>query len=105
MRRGVVALAIAVSASASATDIDDVFLGRYYWGAEVDSFRPCGQSDSYWVSASSWVQAPLIGLVKTQTEEPYKPVFVKFRGHFLDEVRDGFAAEYDGLIRISEVLE
>jgi hypothetical protein len=105
MHRTAVALAIAVSVGASASDFDDVFSGRYYWGAEVDSFHPCGKGASYWVSASSWVQAPLIELVKTQTKEPYRPVFVKFRGHLLDEERDGFAADYDGLIRISEILE
>ena len=105
MRRIAVALAIAVSVTASASDFDDVFSGRYYWGAEVNSFHPCGEATSYWVSASSWVQAPLIELVKTQAKEPYQPVFVKFRGHLLDEVRDGFAADYDGLIRISEILE
>jgi hypothetical protein len=105
MRRTAAVLAVAVSMAASGSDCDELFSGLYYWGAEVNSFRPCGQAVSYWVSASSWVQAPLNELAKSQSAQPYQPVFVKFRGHLLDEVRDGFAADYDGLIRISEVLE
>lgn len=105
MPRMAAVLAVAVSMAASGSDCDEVFAGRYYWGAEVNAFRPCGQTVSYWVSASSWVQAPLIELVKTRSSQPYQPVFVRFRGHLLDEARDGFAADHDGLIRISEVLE
>ncbi len=105
MRRTAAAIAVAVSMAASGSDCDEVFAGRYYWGAEVNAFRPCGQAVSYWVSASSWVQAPLIELAETRSSQPYQPVFVKFRGHLLDEVRDGFAEDYDGLVRISEVLE
>jgi len=34
---------------------------------------------------------------------PYQPIYLEFRGHLLDEVVDGFAVDYDGLIRISEI--
>jgi hypothetical protein len=105
MRRAAMILSIAFSLTASASDCDAVFSGRYYWGAEVDAFHPCGEATSYWVSASSWIQAPLIELVKAGSKQPYQPVFIRFRGHLLDEVRDGFAEDYDGLIRISEILE
>lgn len=36
--------------------------------------------------------------------EPYQAVYMEFRGKELNEVVDGFAAAYDGLIRVSEVL-
>lgn len=42
---------------------------------------------------------------KNNQKEPYQYMFIKFRGHLLDEVVDGFAKDYDGLIRISEVIE
>jgi hypothetical protein len=28
---------------------DSTFRGRFYWGHEVDSFRPCGSKKAYWV--------------------------------------------------------
>jgi len=84
--------------------IDDVYKGRYYRGAEVDAFHPCGADIAYWVSASSWVKSPLIDYLRLNTMEPYQPIYVEFRGHLLHEEVDGFARDYDGLIRISEVL-
>jgi hypothetical protein len=32
-------------------------------------------------------------------------MYIEFRGHILDEKVDGFAANYDGLIHVSEVCE
>ena len=85
-------------------DIDDVYKGRYFWGAEVDAFHPCGTDVAYWVSASSWVKSPLNDYLRSNTAESYQPVYIEFRGHLLNEEVDGFARDYDGLIRISEVL-
>ena len=42
---------------------------------------------------------------KKHRKEPYQFMYIKFRGHVLDEEIDGFATQYDGLIRISETKE
>ncbi len=87
----------------NAGDCDAVYKGNYTWGAEVDVFQPCGSEKVYWVSASSWVKSPLIEYVKNTTSRAYQSVYIEFRGRILNEVRDGFAEQYDGLIRVSEI--
>jgi hypothetical protein len=97
------ALVLTLFPAVAIADDEKTFKGRYTWGAEVDAFQPCGSEEVFWVSASSWVQGPLIEFVKQQTNKPYQPVYIEFRGHMLNEVRDGFAESYDGLVRISEI--
>ena len=87
----------------NAGDCDAVYKGNYTWGAEVDVFQPCGSEKVYWVSASSWVKRPLIEYLKNTTTRAYQSVYIEFRGHIMNEVRDGFAEQYDGLIRVSEI--
>jgi hypothetical protein len=88
-----------------AADCDQIYKGRYFWGHEVNSFQPCNSTNSYWVSTSSTIQSLLIDFVKKSQETPYKPVYLVFRGHYLNEDKNGFASDYDGLIRISEIKE
>ena len=67
------------------------------------TLQPCNSDKVYWVSASSWTQQPLLEYYKHNVTKPYQPVYIQFRGLILDEKLDGFAADYDGLIRISEI--
>ncbi len=87
-----------------AASCDRVYVGLYRWGAEVNTFQPCGSKHTYWVSASYWILSPLKRYLHKSTSEPYQPVYIEMRGHLLDEKTDGFASQYDGLIRISEVI-
>jgi hypothetical protein len=81
-----------------------VIEGRYVWGAEVESFRPCGDSLTYWVAAAEPVWQQLRAEHQALTSEPYQPVFVRVHGSPSDEPRDGFALDYDGLFRIDSVV-
>ncbi|MGD8978079.1 MAG: hypothetical protein PVG91_10785, partial [Gammaproteobacteria bacterium] len=83
---------------------EQVYRGVYVWGNEVNVFQPCDNKMSFWVSASSWVQEPLLEFYRAHTSQPYETIYIEFRGMELDEVVDGFASDHDGLIRISEVL-
>ena len=93
---------LAVS-TVKADDCTRVFNGLYTRGAEVNVFQPCGSNEIFWVSASSWVQGPLIEYVQKSIATPYQSIYIEFRGVLLNEVRDGFAEQYDGLIRVSEI--
>lgn len=86
-----------------ANDCTREFSGLYTWGAEVNVFQPCGSNDVFWVSASSWVMRPLIDYVESATSSPYQSIYIEFSGNVLNEVRAGFAEQYDGLIRVSEI--
>ncbi len=98
----VICLMIAPMVSIGA-EYDTLYKGKYTWGAEVNVFQSCGSKKSYWVSASSWVQGPLLEFYKSSITNPYQPVYIEFRGHMLDEEVDGFAEDYDGLVRVSEI--
>jgi hypothetical protein len=89
--------------NACSADNDRIFTGRFVWGAEVITFQACHSNKVYWVSASSWIQGPLLDFYKNNVTKPYQPVYIQFRGQILDEKVDGFAAYYDGLMRISEI--
>jgi hypothetical protein len=82
---------------------DRIIAGRFVWGAEVITIQPCHSDKVYWVSASSWTRGPLLDYYENNVKKPYQPVYIEFRGQILDESVDGFAADYDGLIRISEI--
>lgn len=102
--RLVTVLLALVSCAASTADCDQVWRGIYVHGAEVETLRPCGSDTTYWVDYG-FAGLPLKEFHLQHTSEPYEAIYVEFRGHLLYEETDGFAASYDGLIRVSEVLE
>jgi hypothetical protein len=83
---------------------DPRLTGSYVWGAEVNTFRPCGSSLVYWVNAADTAQFRLEREHQRLTSEPYEPVFVELCGE-IGEVpflyADGFAGDYDGMITLS----
>ncbi len=97
-----IALFVLLSPTVNAVDFDSIFEGKYIWGHEVHSFTPCGSDVSYWVSFN-WAGQVMQDFYENNVKAPYQPMYLKFRGHLLDEKMDGFAEQYDGLIRISEV--
>jgi hypothetical protein len=88
----------------TAATCDRTYTGLYRWGAEVNTFQPCGSDTTYWVSASAWILGPLKAYLQQHTGRPYQPVYIEMRGHLLDEETGGFASQYDGLVRISEII-
>ena len=103
MKKIIIMACIWASLSGCTTCGDRDYKGIYYWGHEVNAFQPCGSEETYWVSASSWMLSPLKAYIESNTSQPYQPVYVEFRGHLLNEEVDGFAKNYDGLMRISEI--
>lgn len=104
MKRGLLVSVLLLPVVTLGASCDRIYAGLYFWGAEVNAFQPCGSGKAYWVSASSWVLGPLKAYLQKHTSKPYRPVYIEMRGHLLDEKTDGFASQYDGLIRISEVI-
>jgi len=103
---GCLLLALALVAGCERCEkCEQVYQGVYVWGNEVNVFQPCDNKKSFWVSASTWVQEPLLEFYRAHTSQPYETIYIEFRGMELDEVVDGFASDHDGLIRISEVLD
>ena len=90
--------------NAAANAHDSEFRGVYTYGPEVEVFSPCASDQAYWTSYN-WAGIPLREFHQAHTQKPYQGVYVRFRGQLLDEVVDGFAQDYDGLVHISEIHE
>ena len=99
-----VALLLAAACQPSAAQPGQIYSGIFVWGAEVRTFAPCGQKVRYWVSGPGSVTAPLLEFYRKNTTQPYGRIYITLRGQLLDEERDGFAADYDGLLKVSQVL-
>ena len=100
------ALVLCVAACSGATD--DRYRGTFAWGHEVRAFRPCGSQKVYWITGEPQVLQPLSDrseeLRQQRGGKPYQPLYIEAVGAVdTRSKRDGFAKEYDGLIRLREV--
>jgi len=78
--------------------------GRYSWGHEVNTLQLCDSDQVYWVRCDRPLAARLRAFVEEHTDRPYTPVYIEVNGHLLDEQPDGFAADYDGIFYLKDVL-
>ena len=79
------------------------YRGEYTYGHEVNIFCPAINSQCYWLSVgtSDDVSHTLQVLVARCAPQPYKPICVVIEAEIdRDSRRDGFAADYDGLITV-----
>ncbi len=84
---------------------DSARAGLYVWGAEVETFQPCGSDSVYWVLSSPAVLQQLRKMHQSLTTRPYAPIYVRVRGARSDQKPDGFAEQYYGYYRITRVME
>ncbi|MBV35554.1 MAG: hypothetical protein CMP47_08870 [Rickettsiales bacterium] len=78
--------------------------GSYMYGSEVSSFQPCGTDQELWVIGDETITGELHNDYMEMVEKPYEQVFVSFRGHQLEKASEGFAADYDGQFKVTEVV-
>lgn len=80
--------------------------GLYTWGAEVETFQPCGSTRTFWVVGDAALLQPLrdrsADLARTR-DQPYQPVYVEASGMSEGKATDGFAMDYDAVYRITTV--
>lgn len=99
-----IAMLIVLSTLSLASAAEGTYSGIYVYGAEVRSFRPCNEKTDFWVSFD-WAGIAMQDYYKQNKTEPYQEMYVEFRGQVLNERAGGFAEDFDGLIRISEVFK
>ncbi|MDG3085186.1 hypothetical protein P7F88_03345 [Vibrio hannami] len=92
------------SVAGHAEIVEKVYKGLYVYGHEVHSFRACNTEEEYWVSYN-WAGLEMNDFYKANQKENYQPMYIEFRGQILNEQVDGFASDFDGLIRVSEVKQ
>ncbi len=81
------------------------YRGVYTWGAEVETFAPCGGKKSYWVSGNSKLLEKLKNEHQKVTTKPYQGIDVTLVGTIDTSKKDldGFAAEYDGVFNLTSI--
>jgi len=96
-----VSLAVACAAASrrSATD------GLYIFGHEVNTFRPCQGDSVFWVIGARPMLDSLRAGHSRLTSQPYQPIYMRAVVARSDAEADGFAAQYDGLLEVREILE
>ena len=78
------------------------FSGHLVWGHESRSFTECGDGREGWVINEAGDE--LVDVYNELTTTPYQPMFVEVRGEWTDAPTEGFGAEFDQALRITELL-
>lgn len=80
--------------------------GHYTWGAEVESFTPCGSKQSFWIVGDKALLQPLrdrsVALAQARGK-PYQPIYIEASGVSEGKATDGFAMDYDAVFRLDAV--
>jgi hypothetical protein len=106
MREGLVMLKyfLLFMFSSYALSHDQIFEGKYTYGNEVSIFQECNGEKVYWLEGSGFLISDVKALA-LKGDKPYTAIYLKFRGHEHFEEVDGFQADYDYQIHVSEVKE
>lgn len=83
------------------------YRGDYTWGHEVNSFCPAISSQCYWVGSKTDIDIleALKELAKNRSTQAYESICIVINATLDRETsRDGFAADYDGLITVTRVF-
>ena len=78
------------------------YSGHFVWGHETRSFTLCGESRAGWVINESGDE--LIAVYEELTHAPYQPMFVELRGEWVAAPEDGFGADFDEALRVTEFI-
>jgi hypothetical protein len=80
--------------------------GLYTWGAEVETFQPCGSSQKFWVVGDKSLLQSLrdrsAQLAQTRGK-PYQPFYIEASAVSEGKATDGFAMDYDAVYRLKAV--
>jgi hypothetical protein len=106
MRMKMPSLAAIVVLAGCATTGAPSLRGHYTWGHEVETFRPCGSTQTFWVTGDAALLQPLRALSAAASQargQPYQPIYVEASVVAEGKANDGFAADYDGVYRLASV--
>lgn len=78
--------------------------GRLVMGHEACSFTPDGDTLSYWVVDRSGELEKRYEEVLPADAEPYTPVSAKLKVKKTGPSSEGFAADYDGVVEVQQII-
>lgn len=79
--------------------------GRLIIGHEVRSFIADGDTTEYWIIDETDSLKPLYEKAAGEKAKPYTAVKASLRVVDAGKSAEGFAAEYDGVYRVKEIIE
>ncbi len=82
----------------------EILTGHYIYGHEVNSFKPCGRKDVFWVLGSNETLEFIAEKYSNYAVNPYDEVYIKIIGDYLNKASDGFAMDYDGQVQVKKIL-
>ena len=82
---------------------DSLVHGHYTWGHEVRTFKPCGSAKTFWVAGDPALLQQLRKAAESSQAKPYDPIYVEVSGTLEAKATDGFAADYDGVYRFTDI--
>lgn len=87
-------------------DVDSVVTcsGRLVMGHEAYSFTPDGDTLAYWVVDRSGELKKRYEAALPEGAEPYTPVSAELKVKLMGPSDEGFAAEYDGVVEVQEII-
>jgi len=82
----------------------EILIGHYIYGHEVNSFKPCGHKDVFWVLGSNEILDLMAEKYSNHATNPYDEVYIKIIGDYLSKASDGFAMDYDGQVQVKKIF-
>lgn len=82
-----------------------VVKGKLSMGHEVSSFQPCGSKSTYWINDASSKLDALYEKVTQNSKKPYTEVYSEVKVVKMPKLKEGFAADYDGLYEVKEIIK
>lgn len=93
-----------VQETATVQDSVKTCKGRLVMGHEAYSFTPDGDTLSYWVVDRSGELQKRYEAALPEGAEPYSPVSAELKVKMLGPSAEGFAADYDGVVEVLEII-
>ena len=78
------------------------FRGHLVWGHESRTFTGCGGEREGWVINEAGEE--LVAVYDELATAPYQPLFVEVRGTWVAPPPEGFGADYDEALQVTELL-
>ena len=100
-----VLLLIGISACSRGAIAEESIAGCYTFGHEVNVFKPLQGDSVFWVVGPDDVLQRLRSVHDSLTSKPYEQVWARVLAKRSTQKPDGFAADYNGLLEVRQVVE
>jgi len=84
---------------------ENKLLGVVVYGHEVRTVRLCGETQQLWLHLTPEQQMQLKSELQKVTTPLYQEAYIEFTGSMLDVPPGELAREYDGTIKVEQILK